>query len=100
MQSCSSQKAREQERHQSSVGDNGGRLAGGSDAADGGGALSDSSDSGGSVSDSSGLTLGSMVVTRRSVLPKCLNHSDGAAFLGFSFIVHRELFKEEATASH
>lgn len=37
-------------------GDPGGRLAGGSDAADGGGVLSDSSDSEGSVSDSSGLT--------------------------------------------
>lgn len=81
------------------------RLAGGSDAADGGGALSDCSDSEGSVSDSSGLTLGSVVVTGRSVLPKRLNHSDsgklhGAAFLGFSFMVYRELFKEEATASH
>lgn len=59
-----------------SAGDKGGRVAGGSDAADGGGALSDSSDSEESVSDSSGLTFSSLVVTRRSVQPKCLNCSD------------------------
>lgn len=54
----------------------GGGLAGRSDAADGRGALSDSSDSEESVSDSSGLTFSSLVVTRRSVPPKCFNCSD------------------------
>lgn len=52
------------------VGDEGGRLPGGRDAADGGGVLSDSSDSEGAVSDSSGLTLSSLMVTRRSGLLK------------------------------